>query len=320
MRRRDVLEVLGGALVAAPTLARAQHYPSRPVRLLVGFPAGGTTDIVARLIGQWLSDRLGTLFVIENKAGAGTNLATEALVRAPGDGYTLLVSTPANAINATFYRLDFDFKRDTAPVATLIRSPYVLVANPAFPAATVGEFVAYAKTNPGKVNIASFGTGSGSHLSGEMFKMITGVNTVHVPYRGSAPMLTDLISGQVQVAFDNLPASIEHIRAGRLRALAVTTKGRAETLPNVPALDEFLSGFDASSWLAVVAPHDTPAEIVALLNREINTGLSDDKMKAQLARLGAAAFTSTPAETAKFIADETEKWAKVVKFSGAKPD
>ncbi len=302
---------------AAIADARAQSYPSRPVRLMVGFPPGGTTDVVARLIGQWLSERLGGSFIVENRSS--TNIATEAVVRAPADGYTLLVVVPSNTINVSLYdKLDFDFARDISPIASLIRSPYVLEVFPGFPVRTVPELIAYAKSNPGKVNIASFGTGTASHLSGEMFKMMTGVDMQHVPYRGSAPMLTDLLAGQVQVAFDNLPASIEHIRAGKLRALAVTTEERSEMLPDVPTLAEFLPGYETSSWLAVGAPSRTPTEIIATLNKEINAALADPKMEARLAGLGAAVLTGSPADTAALFAEETEKWRKAVKFSGAK--
>jgi tripartite-type tricarboxylate transporter receptor subunit TctC len=319
MRRRDFIKVVCGALVSSETVVCAQSYPSRPVRLMVGFPPGGTTDIVARVIGQWLSERFGTSFVIENRAGAGTNIATEAVVRAPADGYTLLVVTPANTINSSFYdKLNFDFARDITPVASLIRSPYVLEVFPGFPAKTVPELIAYAKANPGKVNIASFGTGTASHLSGEMFKMMAGIEMLHVPYKGSAPMLTDLLGGQVQVAFDNLPASLEHIKAGRLRALAVTTAKRSGTLPDVPTLGEFLPGYETSSWLAIGAPSKTPAEIIVTLNKEINSGLADPKVKGQLTDVGATVLASSPADTATLIAEETAKWRKVVKFSGAK--
>ena len=319
MRRRDFIKLVGSALALFTSAARAQRYPTKPVRLVVGYPPGGTTDIVARVIAQWLSERLGTPFVIENRAGAGTNIATEAVVRAPADGYTLLVITPANTINSSFYdKLDFDFARDIMPVASLIRSPYVLEVFPGFPAKTVPELIAYAKANPAKVNIASFGTGTASHLSGEMFKMMAGIEMLHVPYKGSAPMLTDLLGGQVQVAFDNLPASLEHIRAGRLRALAVTTAKRSGTLPDVPTLGEFLSGYETSSWLAIGAPSRTPTEIIVTLNKEINAGLAHPKVKAQLADLGATVLGGSPADTATLIAEETAKWRKVVKFSGAK--
>ena len=319
MRRRDFIKLVGGTLVLSAGLARGQSYPSRPVRLVVGFPPGGTTDIVARVLGQWLSERLSAPFVIENRPGAGTNVATETVVRAPADGHTLLVVTPANAINTSFYdKLDFDFERDMTPVASLIRSPYVLEVFPGFPAKTVSELIAYAKANPGKIDVASFGTGTASHLSAEMFKMMAGVQMQHVPYKGSAPMVTDLLGGQVQVAFDNLPASIEHIKAGRLRALAVTTAKRSETMPDVPTLGEFLPGYETSSWLAIGAPSKTPNEVVVTLNREINAGLTDPKVKAKLADLGATVLPGSPVDSARLIADETEKWRKVVSFAGLK--
>jgi tripartite-type tricarboxylate transporter receptor subunit TctC len=320
MKRRTFIKGIAGLLVSLPIPARAESYPSRPVRILVGFPAGGTTDIVARVMAQWLSKRLGISFMVENKPGAGTNLATETVVRAAPDGYTLLVISPANAINASFYgNVGFDFERDIAPIGTLIRSPYVLEVIPPIPVTTVAELIAYARLNPAKLNIASFGTGTGSHLSGEMFKMMTGIQMLHVPYRGSAPMLADLLGGQVQVAFDNLPASIEHIRAGRLRPLAVTTATRSETIPEVPALAELLPGYETSSWLALGAPRNTPTEIISALSGEINAVLADPQVKAQLAGLGATVLVSAAAETATFIADETKKWEQVVKFSGAKP-
>lgn len=319
MRRRDFIKLVSGTLVLSAGLARGQSYPSRPVRLVVGFPPGGTTDIVARVLGQWLSERLSAPFVIENRPGAGTNVATETVVRAPADGHTLLVVTPANAINPSFYdKLDFDFERDITPVASLIRSPYVLEVFPGFPAKTISELIAYAKGNPGKIDVASFGTGTASHLSAEMFKMMTGVQMQHVPYKGSAPMVTDLLGGQVQVAFDNLPASIEHIKAGRLRALAVTTAKRSETMPDVPTLGEFLPGYETSSWLAIGAPSRTPGELIVTLNREINAGLIDPKVKAKLADLGATVLPGSPVDSARLIADETEKWRKVVSFAGLK--
>jgi tripartite-type tricarboxylate transporter receptor subunit TctC len=319
MRRRDFIKLVSGTLVLSAGLARGQSYPSRPVRLVVGFPPGGTTDIVARVLGQWLSERLSAPFVIENRPGAGTNVATETVVRAPADGHTLLVVTPANAINTSFNdKLDFDFERDITPVASLIRSPYVLEVFPGFPAKTVSELIAYAKANPGKIDVASFGTGTASHLSAEMFKMMAGVQMQHVPYKGSAPMVTDLLGGQVQVAFDNLPASIEHIKAGRLRALAVTTAKRSETMPDVPTLGEFLPGYETSSWLAIGAPSKTPNEVIVTLNREINAGLTDPKVKAKLADLGATVLPGSPVDSARLIADETEKWRKVVSFAGLK--
>jgi tripartite-type tricarboxylate transporter receptor subunit TctC len=321
MNRRDIIKVCGGVVVSWPIRARAQSYPSRTVRIVVGYPAGGTTDFVARLIARWLSERFGVSFIVENRPGAGTNIATEGVVRASGDGYTLLLVTPANAINDSFYRdLPFNFVRDIAPVAGLIRSPYVLVTIPAIPAKSVPELISYAKGNPSKLNMASFGTGTGSHLCAEMFKMMTGVEINHVPYRGSAPMLTDLLGGQVQAAFDNLPASIEYIKSGKLHALAVTTERRTEALPDVPALGEFLTGYEASSWLAVGAPKSTPPEIIDSLNREIVAGLADTGMRAQLQGQGASPLGGSPAATAALIAEETEKWAKVVRFSGAKPN
>jgi tripartite-type tricarboxylate transporter receptor subunit TctC len=320
MNRRDIIKVFGGVLVSRPVLARAQSYPSRTVHIILGFPAGGTTDVVARVFSQWLSERFGASFIVENRPGAGTNIATEAVVRAPADGHTLLICTPANAINASFYHdLPFVFMRDIAPVTGLIRSPYVLEIIPAVPAKTVAELVAYVKANPGKLNVASFGIGTGSHLCYEMFRMMADVEMNHVPYRGSAPMLTDLLGGQVHAAFDNLPASIEYIKAGKLRALAVTTNGRSEALPDVPILGEFFPGYEASSWLAVGVPRSTPTEIIEALNREIAAGLADTRMKAQLESLGATVLGGSPAATATLIVEETEKWAKVVRFSGAKP-
>jgi tripartite-type tricarboxylate transporter receptor subunit TctC len=321
VNRRDIIKACGGVVASWPIRARAQSYPSRTVRIVVGYPAGGTTDVVARLIARWLSERFGVSFIVENRPGAGTNIATEGVVRAAGDGYTLLVVTPANAINDSFYRdLPFNFVRDIAPVTGLIRSPYVLETIPAIPARTVPELISYAKANPANINMASFGTGTGSHLCAEMFKMMTGVEINHVPYRGSAPMLTDLLGGQVQAAFDNLPASIEYIKAGKLRALAVTTERRTDALPDVPALGEFLTGYEASSWLAVGAPKGTPTEIIDALNMEIVAGLADSGMKAQLQGQGALILGGSPAATAALIAEETEKWAKVVRFSGAKPN
>jgi tripartite-type tricarboxylate transporter receptor subunit TctC len=301
--------------------AAALDYPTRPVRWIVAYPAGGSTDIVARLIGQYLSEKLGQQFVIENRPGAGNNLGTEQAVRATPDGYTLLLVNPANAVNATLYeKLNFNFIQDIAPVAGFIRTPNVMEVHPSIPAKTVAEFIAYAKSNPGKVNLASSGAGTSIHMSGELFKMMTGLNMVHVPYRGSAPMLTDLIGGQVQVTFDNMPSSIEHIRAGRLRALAVTTAVRSEALPDVPVVADFVPGYEASSWFGAGVPKGTPAEIIDKLNKEMNAALADPKIKARLADLGGMSLAGSPADFGKVIAEETEKWAKVVKFSGAKPD
>jgi len=302
-------------------MATAQSYPTRPVRFIIGYPPGGSADLTARLLGQWLSERLGQPFVIESRPGASTNIATEAVVRAPPDGYTLLLVAPANAINATLYeKLNFNFIHDIAPVAGIIRFPNVMVVNPLVPAKTVPEFIAYAKANPGRLNMASSGNGSTIHVSGELFKMMTGVNMIHVPYRGGAPALTDMISGQVQVMFDNVPTSIEFIRAGKLRALAVTTATRSEVLPDLPTVADFVPGYEASAWYGVGVPKGTPDDIIEKLNKEINAILAEPKAKARLADLGASLLAGSPADFGKLVADETEKWGKVVKFSGAKPD
>jgi tripartite-type tricarboxylate transporter receptor subunit TctC len=291
------------------------------VRIIVGFPAGGTGDINARLIGQWLSERLGQPFVVENRPGAAGNIATEAVVRAPADGYTLLLVVATNTVNASLFdKLSFNLVRDIAPVAGLSRSPLVLEVNPAVPVNAFPEFIAYLKANSGKVSLASYGTGTISHLAGELFKMMAGVHTLHVPYRGSSPMLTDLLAGQVQAAFDNLPASVGHLRAGKLRPLAVTTSLPSEALPNIPTLGEFLPGFEASAWSVFGVPKNTPAEIVGKLNKEINAGLSDPKIKARLADVGAMALVGSPADFGKLIADETEKWAQVIKAANIKPE
>jgi tripartite-type tricarboxylate transporter receptor subunit TctC len=305
-----------------PRFALAQIiYPARPVRLIVGFPAGGPADLIARLIGQWLSERLGQQFVVDNRPGAGGNIATEVAVRAPADGYTLLSLGSPNAINATLYeKLNFNFVRDIAPVAGIIREPLLVEVHPTFPAKTVPELIAYAKANPGKVNMASAGNGTATHVAGELFKMMAGINMVHVPYRGGAPALTDLIGGQVQVFFAPISVSIEYIKAAKLRALAVTTAARSEVLPAIPTVGEFVSGYEASFWHGLGAPKGTPAEIVDKLNKEINEGLSDPKTKARLADLGGAVLPGSSSDFGKLIAVETEKWAKVVKFSGAKPD
>ena len=321
--RRQLLHLAAGA-AALPTLSRiasAQAYPTRPVRMIVGFAAGGGTDITARLMGQWLSERLGQQFVIENRPGASGNIATEAVVRAPPDGYTLLVIASSVAINATLYdNLNFNFIRDIAPVAGVFRGPYVMLVNPSVPTTTVPELIAYAKANPRKLNMASPGTGTGPHIAGELFKMMAGVDMVHVPYRGAGPSLTNLIGGQVQVTFESTPASIGYIRAGTLRALAVTTETRSEALPDIPSVGEFLPGYEASNWFGVGAPKATPAEVVDKLNKEINAGLADPKIKARLADLGSTPLVGSPAEFGKYIADETEKWAKVIKFAGIKAD
>jgi len=321
--RREFLYLAAGAaaLPAVTRIAGAQSYPTRPVHIIVGYAPGGATDIMARLVGQWLSERLGQQFVIENRPGAGSNIAAEAVVRAPADGYTLLLVGVSNAINATLYdRLNFNFIRDITPVAGIIRDTYVMVVNPSFPAKTVPEFVAYAKADPGRINFGSAGIGSPNHVTGELFKIMAGVNLMHVPYRGIALALSDLLGGQVQVAFASMPSSIEFIRAGRLRALAVTTATRSEVLPDVPTVGEFVPGYEASAWYGIGAPKATPAEIVDKLNKEINAGLADPKMKARLADLGGTPFLGSPADFGKLIADDTEKWGKVVVFSGAKAD
>jgi len=321
-RRRFLhLAARAAALPALPRIAWAQTYPTRPVHLIVGTVAGATPDIDARIIGQWLSERLGQPFVIENRPGAGTNIATELVVRARPDGHTFLLITTANAINATLYdNLNFNFIRDIAPVASLVRTPLVMEVNPLVPAKTVPEFIAYANANPGKINMASAGNGTPQHVSGELFKMMAGVKLLHVPYRSTGPALVDLLGGQVQVMFDTVPASIEFIRAGKLRPLAVTTATRLEVLPGVPAVGEFVPGYEASAWQGIGAPKSTPAEIIERLNTHINAGLADPKMKARLADLGAIPIPMTPADFGKLIADETEKWGKAVQFSGAKPD
>jgi tripartite-type tricarboxylate transporter receptor subunit TctC len=321
--RRKFLHLAASA-VALPALspiARAQTYPTRPVRLTVGFPAGGVADILARLMGQWLSERLGQPFVIENRPGAGGNIATEVVVRAPADGYTLLLVDPPNAINATLYdNLSFNFIRDIAPIAGIARSANVMDVNALFPAKTVPEFIAYAKANPGKINMASGGNGTTTHVAGELFKMMAGVDMVHVPYRGGAPAITDLLGGQVQVYFGAVSESIQHIRAGKLRALAVTTVTRSDTLPDVPTVGDFVPGYEAATWYGLGAPKNTPSEIVDELNKEVNAGLADPKVRARLADLGFTVFASSPVEFSKLIAGETEKLAKVVKFAGLKPD
>jgi tripartite-type tricarboxylate transporter receptor subunit TctC len=315
------LAAAAAALPAVSGLARAQDYPTRPVRLIVGFAAGGTTDITARLIGQWLSERLGQQFVIENRTGAATNIATEAVVRAPADGYTLLLVTASNAINATLYdKLSYNFMRDIAPVAGIIRYPLVMQVNPSFPAKTVPEFISYVKSNPDKVSYGSGGIGTSIHVVSELFKMMTGVDMIHVPYRGGAPAMTDLMAGQVQVVFNPVPESMEFIRAGKLRPLAVTTATRSEVMPDVPTVGEFVPGYEASALQGIGAPKQTPAEIVDKLNKEITAGLVDPKLKARFADLGAAVFPGSSSDFANFMASETEKWAKVIEFSGAKAD
>jgi tripartite-type tricarboxylate transporter receptor subunit TctC len=321
--RRQLLHLAAGAaaLPAVSRFAWAQAYPTRPVRLIVPVAPGGASDILARLMGQWLSERLGQPFIIENRPGAGNNVGTEAVVRAPADGYTLLLCGIANATNATIYdKLNFDFIRDTAPVAGIIRGPYVIVVNPSVPAKSVPEFIAYAKANPRKVNMASSGTGTGTQMVGELFKMMAGIDMVHVPYRGLGPALTDLIAGQVQVIFSGTVSSIEYVRAGRLRALAVTGATRWDALPDIPTVGEFVAGYEASQWFGVCAPTATAAEIVEKLNKEINAGLADHKIKARLTDLGGVPMPMTPADFGKLIADETEKWGKVIRAANIKPE
>ena len=320
--RRQFLRLAVGAIVLSSTLrmGRAQGYPSRPVRIIVPFAPGGSTDITARLVGQLLSERLGQQFVIENRPGAGSNVGTEAVVNALPDGYTLLLVGASSAINATlFEKLNFNFLRDITPVAGIISSPFIMAVGPSFPAKTVSEFIDYAKANPGKVNVASGGNGTAGHLSAELFKMMAGVNMVHVPYRGEALALTDLLGGQVQVMFATMPASIEHIKAGRLRSLAVTAATRLDALPNVPTVGDLLPGYEASAWQGIGAPKNTPAEIIAKLNNEINSGLADPKLKVRLAELGGTAIAGSPADFGKLIADETEKWGKVIRAGNIKP-
>jgi tripartite-type tricarboxylate transporter receptor subunit TctC len=321
--RRQFLHLAAGA-AALPALSRvawAQGYPTRPIRWVVGFVPGGATDIIARLMGQWLSERLGQSVVIENRPGAGSNIATEVVVNAPADGYTLLLVGPTHTVNATLYeRLNYNFIRDIAPIASISREPLVMVVNPSVPAKTVTEFIAYAKAHPGKLNMASSGIGTSVHVGGELFKMMTGIDMLHVPYRGAAPAITDLIGGRVQVMFATLPSSIEYIRAGNLRALAVTTAKRTPVLPDVPTVSDVLPGYEASAFYGVGAPRNTPAEIVDKLNKEINAGLADSGMKARLADLGGTVLPGSSADFGKLIAEETDKWAKVIQAGGIKPE
>jgi tripartite-type tricarboxylate transporter receptor subunit TctC len=321
--RRQFLHLAASA-AAFPIMSRvasALDYPSRPIRLIVGFPAGGPTDITARVMAQWLSERFGQQIVIENRAGAGSNLAVEAAINAPPDGYTLLLVGATNAINATLYeKLNFNFIRDVAPVAGIIRVPLIMEVHPSVPAKTVAEFIAYAKANPGKVNIGSGGIGTTLHVSGELFKMMTGVDMLHVPYRGAGPMITDLLGGQVQVGFDPMPSSIGYVKAGQLRPLAVTTATRSEALPDLPSVGDFVPGYEASTWYGVGVPKNTPADVIDKLNKEINAALADPNMKARLADLGGTALASSPADFGKFIADETEKWAKVIRAANIKAE
>ncbi len=323
LRRRQFLHLAASAaaLPVASRVAWAQTYPTRLVRFVVGGPPGGPQDILARLMGQWLSERLGQPFVIDNRPGAGTNIAAEAVVRAPADGHTLLMIGAANAINATLYeKLNFNFIRDIAPVAGITRQTSVMEVHPSVAAKTVSELIAYARANPGKLNMASAGNGTPPHIAGELFKMMTGIDILHVPYRGGAPALTDLLGGEVHVMFDSIAPSIEHIRAGKLRALAVTTTTRSEALPDIPTVADFVPGYEASAFFGIGAPKSTSAEIVERLNKEINATLADPKMKPRLAEFGGTVLPGSPADFGKLIADETEKWAKVVKFSGARPD
>jgi tripartite-type tricarboxylate transporter receptor subunit TctC len=321
--RRHFLHLAAGtaALPAVTRVAGAQTYPSRRVHIIVGFPPGGGADIVARLIGQWLSEQLGQPFIVENRPGAVSNIGTEAVVRAPPDGYTLLIVTTPNVINATLYdNLNFNFIRDIAPVAGLTRDFLVMLVNPSVPVKTVPEFIAYAKANPGKLSMASAGNGSPQHIAGELFKIMTGVDMVHVPYRGTAPALTDLLAGQVHVVFEIITASIEYIRAGKLRALAVTSPIRLEALPDVPAVSDFLPGYETSIFRGVGAPKNTPTKIIDKLNKAINAGLADPKIKTRIADLGAAVLPMSPNEFGKLIADETEKWGKVIRAANIKPE
>ena len=320
MRRREFFTLLGCAAVSR--IARAESYPSRPVRLIVPFGSAGATDIIARLIGQYLSERLGQTFIIENRPGAGGNLGIETVVRSSPDGYTLVLAGAPSAISASLYdNLNFNFIRDITPVAAIVRFPNVMVVNPSVPAKSLPEFIAYAKANPGKLNMASPGSGSTPHVTGELFKMMTGVDMVHVPYRGGvAAVMTDMLSGRVHVYFGTTASSIEYIRVGKLRALAVTTAMRSETLPDIPTVAEFVPGYEASAWFGIGAPRNTPAEIVDKLNTEINASLGDPKLKARLMDLGGIALTGSPADFTRLIAEETVKWAKVVKFSGAKAE
>ena len=324
MRRREFLgRILGGCGAAAgwPLAAHAQAYPSKPVRWIIGFAPGGTTDILSRIVAQWLTEQLGQPFVIESRPGAGTNLATESVARSTADGYTLLLTGTPNAINASLYgKLNFNFIRDIAPVIGIVRVPNILVVHPSLPVKTVPEFIAYAKANPSKVNMASSGVGSTPHLAGELFKMMTGIDLQHVPYRGAAQAVTDLLAGQVQLYFVTTPVSIEYIRSGRLRPLATTTTTRLPDFPDLPAISETVPGYEASAWYGVGLARNTPDAIVAKLNRDINAALADPKVNARLLELGCTVMGGTPADYAKLVADETEKWAKVVAFAGIKAD
>jgi tripartite-type tricarboxylate transporter receptor subunit TctC len=321
--RRELLNLAAGAaaLPVLPRIAKAQAYPARPVRLIIGYLPGGSADMTARLFGQWLSERFGQQFIIESRAGASTNIATDAVVHAPPDGYTLLLAAPANATNASLYaKLNFDFIRDVEPVAGLIRFPDVVDVNLTVPINSIPELIAYAKANPGKLNFASSGVGSTLHVAGELFKMMAGVDIVHVPYRGGAPAMVDLIGGRVQLMFDNVPTSIEFIKAGKIRPLAVTSAVRSEVLPNLPTVADFVPGYEASAWYGIVAPKGTPAEIIETLNKQINAILDEPTAKAQLAALGASLLPGSSADFGKLIAAETEKWGKVIRFAGIKAE
>jgi tripartite-type tricarboxylate transporter receptor subunit TctC len=323
LSRRQFLRLAaaGAALPAVPRTAGAQAYPSRRVRWVVGFAPGGTSDIVARLVGQWLTERLGQQFVIENRVGGGNNIATEAVVRAPPDGYTLLLINTVNATNATLYdNLNYNFIRDIAPIASISREAVVLVVHPSVPVKTVPEFITYAKANPGKLNMASGGNGTMGHVGGELFKMMTGVNMVHVPYRGGVPAYIDLLSGQMQFMITSTASTIDYIKAGKLRALAVTTATRSKALPDIPTVGEFVPGYEASQWFGLGAPKNTPAEIIATLNKEINAGLDDPKLKARIVDMGSMVLAGSPSDFGKLIAEETEKWAKVIRAANIKPD
>jgi tripartite-type tricarboxylate transporter receptor subunit TctC len=318
-RRLFLYLAVGAVLPSFSGSARGQTYPSRPVRIIVGFPPGGAADITARLIGKWLSERLGQPFVIENRPGAGTNIGTETVAKAPADGYTLLLVSVANTVNATLYeRLNFDFIRDIAPVAGLLRGPLVMELNPSVPAKTIPEFVAYAKANPGKINVASAGNGTPGHMASELFQLMTGLDLVDVPYRGGAPALTDLLAGQVQVIFDNLPTSLGYIRARKVRPLAVTTAARSDALPEVPTVSEFVPGYEVSSWFGIGLPRNTPTEIVDKLNMEINAGLADSTIKVRITKMSSVPLPLTRAEFGKLIVEETEKWGKVIRAAKIK--
>ena len=323
LSRRTFLYLAAGAaaLPVVSRIASAQTYPARPVRLIIGIAPGSAPDILGRLLAQWLSERLGQPFIVENRPGAGGNIAIEAVIKAPADGYTLLLVTIQGAVNATLYdKLNYNFIRDIAPVASISRETLALEVTPSFPAKTVPEFIAYAKANPGKLSMATPGIGSTPHMAGELFKMMAGVDMVHVPYRGSAPALTDLIGGQVQMTFGPLSSSIEYVRAGKLRALAVSTASRSDALPDIPPLADFVPGYDVSGWFGIGAPKNTPAEIVERLNKEISAGLADPKLKARVADLGSTVFAGSPSDFGKFIADETEKWGKVIRAAGIKAE